>query len=112
MNRTTLPAWEKKRTAETRAVEKLLSEEGGFQKVDAYRYNVASIRVRVIDPRFEGKSVDQRDRMVDKYLRKLPGDTQRDIMNLLTFTPEEIADEETGQFRAFSLNQEFERPSS
>ena len=74
--------------------------------------NVASIRVRVIDPRFQGKSVDQRDKLVDKYLKNLPDATQRDIMNLLTFSPDEIADEETGQLRAFSLNREFEHPSS
>jgi len=43
------------RTEETYAVEALLME-AGFEKVDAYRYNSAVIRLRVVDPRFEGMS--------------------------------------------------------
>src|SRR5438034_10882961 len=60
MKKATMPAWEKKRTTETRRLEKFLLDQGDFQQVHAYRCNVASIRVRVIDPRFQGKSVDQR----------------------------------------------------
>lgn len=112
MNQTSAPTWESKKTAETQDVEKLLREQGHFHQVDAYRYNEASIRVRVIDPRFRGKSVDQRDRMVDKFLRKLPESTQQDIVNLLTFTPEEVAAEGGSPVRAFSLNLEFENPTS
>jgi stress-induced morphogen len=102
------PKWESKRTAETRKVEEALRKE--FQQVDAYRYNSASIRVRVIDPRFEGKSAEKRDAMVEKHLAKLPKATQADIMNLLTLTPEEMKSPDTSS-RAFLLNVEFEEPS-
>ena len=40
--------WETKRTDETRLVEAELVK-ARFEQVDAYRYNSASIRVRVID---------------------------------------------------------------
>ena len=55
MTNTFTPVWERKRTDETRQVEEVLRQ-AGFQQADAYRYNSASIRVRVIDPRFEGRS--------------------------------------------------------
>src|SRR5262245_37689959 len=66
MSKTTKKAWERKRTDETRQIEDLLRKE--FQDVDAYRYNSASIRVRVVDPRFKGKSNAARDKMVDRLL--------------------------------------------
>lgn len=61
MTNTTLPVWEAKRTDETRQVEDLLRK-AGFEKVDAYRYNSASIRLRVIDSRFERLSAERRER--------------------------------------------------
>ena len=45
MTTTFAPAWQSKRTDETCQVEEVLRE-AGFEKVDAYRYNTASIRVR------------------------------------------------------------------
>jgi len=101
--------WEEKRTEETRSVEKALRE-GGFQQVDAYRYNSASIRVRVIDPRFKEKSIEERDAMVEPLLGKLPERTQADIMNLLTLSPEEISSQGR-PLTSFLLNAEFEDPS-
>ena len=65
------PRWEAKRTDETRHVEDVLRE-AGFDQVDAYRYNPASIRVRVIDRRFEGLSPEQRDALVEPHLDELP----------------------------------------
>jgi hypothetical protein len=47
MTHTTAGSWQAKRTDETRMVEDVLKN-GGFQSADAYRYNSASIRVRVI----------------------------------------------------------------
>ncbi len=47
------------RTAETREVESVLRM--AFLTTDAYRYNSASIRVRVVDPRFAAKSTEERD---------------------------------------------------
>lgn len=105
MNQATAPPWEAMRTDETRAVEALLRE--GFAKADAYRYNSASIRVRVVDPRFEGKSNEERDSMVEPYLDRLPRETQADIMNLLTLAPGEMRD----SFRRSLVNREFEDPS-
>lgn len=97
--------WQKMRTDETRAVEKTLR--GAFPQTDAYRYNSASIRVRVIDSRFEGKSIEERDAMVEPLLEELPEKTQADIMNLITLYPNET----TESLRALMINTEFEDPS-
>src|SRR5580704_15859070 len=87
MSQHTITRWKSLRTKETREVEKLLREK--FPHSDAYRYNSASIRVRVTDPRFEGKSNEQRDAMVEPLIDLLPQKTQADIINLLTLTPAE-----------------------
>ncbi len=55
----------------------------------AYRYNSASIRVRVIDPDFRGKSIAARERDVWRALDKLPEPIRADISMLLLLTPEE-----------------------
>ena len=62
---TATPAWHAKRIEETRMVEEVLGQ-GGFDRVDAYRYNSASIRVRVIDRRFEGMPREKRDAMAEE----------------------------------------------
>lgn len=109
MTKTAKPKWESKRTKETRLVERVLKE-AGFQQVDAYRYNPASIRVRVIDPRFTGLSVEKRDAMVEPVLDKLPEQTRADIISLYTFAPEELAPPPTS-FKEYFLNIEFDDPS-
>lgn len=109
MSSTTLPIWEAKRTPETRHVEDVLRH-AGFQQVDAYRYNSASIRVRVIDSRFEGLTTEQRDSMVEPSLDQLPERTQGDIMNLFTFAPSELC-QSPKTLREFLLNTEFDDPS-
>jgi len=109
MTNSAAPRWMEKRTDETRQVEEILRN-GGFQQVDAYRYNSASIRVRVIDPRFEGLSPEKRDEMVEPHLAKLPERTQADIMNLFTFAPSELR-QTAKTFRQFLLNSEFDDPS-
>jgi len=103
-----LPAWESMRTDETRMVEERLKPFLG--QVDAYRYNSASIRVRVIDPRFEGMKREQRDALVETELDKLPPDTQRDIVTLFAFAPSELT-QSPKTFREFLQNTEFENPS-
>lgn len=108
MTTATTPPWEAKRTAETRQVEDRLRQY--FQKADSYRYNSASIRVRVIDPRFEGMPREKRDAMVEQYLAQLPPETQRDIVTLLTFAPSELQRTPT-TFREYMLNTEFDDPS-
>jgi stress-induced morphogen len=105
MSQKTKRRWEAMRTDETRLVEDLLRKK--FPKSDAYRYNSASIRVRVIDPRFEGLATEERDSMVEPLLKQLPEQIQADIMNLLTLSPNEIA-----KFSRKSLaNEEFDDPS-
>ncbi len=108
MTTATEPRWDAKRTPETRKVEELLSQH--FERADSYRYNSASIRVRVIDSRFEGRSREVRDAMVEDCLDKLPQETQRDIVTLLTFAPSELVQSPT-TFREFMLNTEFDEPS-
>jgi hypothetical protein len=108
MTTTTTPRWEAKRTAETRMIEDCLRPH--FRQVDAYRYNSASIRVRVIDPQFEGMKRDRRDALVETELDKLPLETQRDIVTLFTFAPSELT-QTPKTFREFMQNTEFDDPS-
>lgn len=102
---TTASEWERLRTEDSRKVEDLLRRH--FQSADAYRYNSASLRVRVIDPSFKGLSREERDDRVEPMLAQLDDTTQADIMNLVLLYPEEVE----GSFRAFISNQEFEHPS-
>jgi stress-induced morphogen len=108
MTTTATPPWESKRNPETRMVEDLLRQ--NFKQADSYRYNSASIRVRVIDPRFEGMPREKRDAMVEHYLDQLPPETQRDIVTLFTFAPSELERTPT-TFREYMLNTEFDDPS-
>ena len=108
MTSTSESQW-KRHTDETHGVEQVLRD-AGFANVEAYRYNSASIRVRVIDPRFEGLAPEKRDAMVEPHLEKLPEQTQADIISLFTFAPSEL--QQTPQtLRQFLLNTEFEDPS-
>ena len=108
MSKVKAPRWHKLRTDETRQVEETLRR--AFRQVDAYRYNSASIRVRVIDPVFQGKDAARRDAMVEKLLKELPETTQADILTLYTFAPEEIENPDAS-YRNYLLNAEFEDPS-
>jgi hypothetical protein len=72
-------------------------------KVDVRRYNSASIRVRVIDPAFEGVSLVDRDDELWELLEKLPDDTIADLSMLITLAPSEL--------RTSMANLEFEDPS-
>lgn len=98
----------KKITAETRKVEQVLMEHfrehaRGFPPA-AYRYNPASIRVRVVSRRFKGMDrVDRADLVYPILEKNLSDDTWWDIGLVLLLTPEEI-EESPG-------NQEFEHPS-
>lgn len=85
-------------------------KQGGFDRIDAYRYNSASIRVRVIDRRFERMSREERDTLVEEYLDKLPLETQQDIVTLFTFAPSEL-NQTPRTLREFMHNAEFDDPS-
>lgn len=99
------PAWESKRDTDSRTIEERLRE-AGFSQVDAYRYNSASIRVRVIDDRFEGKSIPEREDLVFPVIEKLPKRIREDIILLLTMAPSELG----GRNRHLLVNLEFEHP--
>lgn len=101
--------WMTKRTDESRKVEEVLRG-AGFEQVDAYRYNAASIRVRVVDSRFEGRPPEERDALVEPVLERLPERTQADIVSLFTFAPSDLQPTDKVN-RAILLNAEFEDPS-
>lgn len=65
-----------------------------------YAYNSVSIRVRVIDERFEGKETAERERIVKRNLKGVPKDVTEDITLLLMLTPEE-SETPSLLFRAF-----------
>ncbi|MHC5537979.1 hypothetical protein ACYOEI_07075 [Singulisphaera rosea] len=85
---TTMPTWEAKRTDETRMVEDALGNE--FERVDSYRHNSASIRVRVVDSRFDAMSRDERERRDEDRIGRLPEGTQQDIVTIVCFAPAEL----------------------
>jgi hypothetical protein len=72
-------------------------------KVEAYRYNTVSVRVRVVDADFAGKDTAERDEMVWPILEQLPDKVVQDISVLLLLTPEE----RTSSF----VSEEFDAPS-
>jgi hypothetical protein len=108
MTTSTTKTWESKRTEETRAIKDLLRK--SFEQADSYRYNSASIRIRVIDKRFEGMPREKRDALVEEQIDELPPETQRDIVTLFTFAPSELYGVPK-TFREFMLNTEFDDPS-
>jgi stress-induced morphogen len=90
----------KKKTKETMRIESTLKSK--FPKAEAYRY-YSSIRVRIIDAQFDGKSLLEREALVRPLVRTLPESAQADILMLLLLTPSERAES--------LLSVEFERPS-
>jgi stress-induced morphogen len=99
------PEWETKRTPETKKLEKTLGKH--FEKVEAYRFNPASIRVRIVDPRFEGKSPIEREDMVFPVLEELSRKTAEDILMLVLMAP----GEEKARDNQAIINLDFEHPS-
>lgn len=73
-----------------------------------YRYNSASIRIRIVDSMFEGLSEDERENIAYSYIDQLPDSIANDITLLLLFTPDEIANPETTIFGLANL--EFDDP--
>ena len=73
-------------------------------QAELYRHNPASIRLRVIDRRFEGMSKSRRHADVWDFLAaRVPEDTLADVSLLLTVAPAELKN-------SFS-NLEFEDPT-
>src|SRR5688572_10404609 len=67
-----------------------------------YRQNPAAVRVRIVDPSFEGLSRIERDDLVWRYLTKIPAGVRSDITFVLLLTPNEA---ETS-----FANEDFEHP--
>jgi stress-induced morphogen len=85
----------------TRVIEEHLRP--SFPNVEAKQYNAASIRIRVLDQRFQRMSNLERERLVEPLLDELPPDVVDLITILLLLTPEEAKDS--------PMNYEFEHPS-
>ena len=103
------PRWESMRTDESRMVEEILRN-AGFDRVDSYRYNSASLRIRITDNRFENVDWEKRDAIVEPFLEKLPEKTQSDIVNLVLLSPTEL-ESPSESFREYMVNTEFDDPS-
>lgn len=88
-------------TPETDVVEAHLRRD--WPNVEAYRYNPASIRIRIIDERFRGKSKAERFNAVIPSIRQLPKDTEADVTMLVLLAPGEEAESLS--------NFEFEHPT-
>ena len=71
-------------------------------KIDLYRQNAVSVRVRIIDPDFAGQDKSERIRRAWKYLDPVPEEVVGDISTFILLTPDEVA-------RSFA-NFEFEDP--
>jgi hypothetical protein len=78
-----------------------LSEEIGEV---VYRYNAASVRIRVVSQKFEGKNEEERERLVMEALRGVPKDIQDDITMILMYTPDDAENTEY-------MMREFDDPS-
>lgn len=72
-------------------------------RIDLYRQNSVSVRVRIIDPEFAGTSKSVRSQQAWKYLDQVPEDVQSDISLLLLLAPDET--------KASMGNLEFDDPS-
>lgn len=71
-------------------------------RIDLYRQNPVSVRVRIVDPEFAGKSKAVRSQEAWTYLDHVPEDVQSDISLLLLLTPDET--------KASMVNVEFDDP--
>jgi hypothetical protein len=58
-------------------------------EIEAYRQNSVSVRIRILNPEFAGKSRAQREEEIWSILNKLPEETLAEISLLLLLTPSE-----------------------
>jgi hypothetical protein len=105
MSSKTASRWKQMQDADSQQIEKALRIE--FPDADAYRYNSASVRVRIIDDKFRGKPADKRDALVERVLKNLPTNLQAEIMNLTMLYPGEV----NVSLAAKLANDEFEDPT-
>lgn len=60
-------------------------------RIDLYRQNPVSVRIRIIDAHLEGLDRTERCKLAWSYLDQLPDEVQADISSLLLLTPQETA---------------------
>jgi hypothetical protein len=72
-------------------------------EITSYRYNSASIRIRIIDPSFRDMDRASRDDQIWEILSGLPEDIQSQITLVLLLTPEET--------KTSFANMDFENPT-
>src|SRR5437879_4685786 len=72
-------------------------------KIEVYRYNSASVRIRIIDPDFQGYNRIAREQLVWTILDELSDGAVQDISLLLLLTPQETVE-------SFA-NREFDHPT-
>ncbi len=60
-------------------------------QIDVYRQNSVSVRVRIVDPDFQGQSRPHRSDKVWEYLDTVPDEPVADISTVLLLTPDETA---------------------
>jgi stress-induced morphogen len=72
-------------------IEALRAYEAGHPRSqnDLYRQNSVSIRIRIIDADLAGLNRVQRNKLIWRYLDKIPEETQSDISALILLTPDE-----------------------
>ena len=58
-------------------------------RIDLYRLNAVSVRVRIVDPSFANMTKVERSKRVWKYLDALSDEVQSDLSTLILLTPEE-----------------------
>ena len=58
-------------------------------KIEAYRQNSVSVRIRILNPEFAGRRRAEREEEVWAFLNRLPEDAVAEISLLLLLTPEE-----------------------
>jgi len=71
-------------------------------QIEGRRHNEVSIRLRVIDPNFQGKDRLDREPEIWKILKRLPEEVFVNITMLLLLTPDEVDDS--------LASQEFDHP--
>ena len=71
-------------------------------EIEVYRYNSVSVRIRIINPEFEGVRRAAREDEPWRFLNELPEEVVAEISLLLLFTPEEAK-------QSFA-NMEFDNP--
>jgi len=72
-------------------------------QIDVYRYNSASVRIRIVDPIFKGMRISLRDHEVWPILtRRISKEVRQDITTLLLLAPSELEDS--------IMNYEFDNP--